>query len=100
MAVMATYFPAPNDPAAYCNNPSSYIQAVANSVQLDPALLLRLDGTGRSRVAGDVKYIFNTRSGPGPIRQPQSESLLDPATGMPIPPQPGHEQMNISSSTH
>jgi hypothetical protein len=42
--------------------------------------MTRLHATGRVPRAGDVKYVFVTKSGPGPVRQPLEESLLDPAT--------------------
>ena len=34
-------------------------------------------------------------SGPGPLAQPLSEALLDPATGLPKPPGPQHKRMKI-----
>lgn len=50
---------------------------------------------GRLPNAGDVKYIFHTKSGPGPLQQPPSESLLDPETGNPVAPGPKHKRMRI-----
>ena len=50
---------------------------------------------GRVPNAGDVKYIFHTKSGPGPLQQPPSESLLDPETGNPVAPGPKHKRMRI-----
>jgi hypothetical protein len=98
LAVMARYFPAPGAPDLYTNDATSYVRVAAAAVydSLVPAeLQTQLERTGRAPAAGDVKYIFNTRSGPGPIKQPLEESLLDPATGGPRPPGPKHARMRI-----
>ena len=56
-----------------------------------------LNATGRIPKAGDVKYVFVTKSGPGPISQDSSESLLDSSTGLPIEPGPKHKRMKITN---
>lgn len=98
VAVMTRYFPAPdNDYPEYCNNPSA-ITAIIDSDPLSgvEGLIASLDRCGRTaNVSGDVKYMFLTKSGPGPIQQPQAESLLDPATGLNVPPSSKHKQMKL-----
>lgn len=98
----AHYFPAPGNPEDYCNNPALYAQVVAEVEKFTapanlPAaeLFAKLDATGRVPHAGDVKYIYTTKAGPGPQAQPAEESLLDPKTGLPVPPGPKHKRMEI-----
>jgi hypothetical protein len=101
-AVAAHYFPAPGEPADYCNDPALYARVVAEmDAFVAPAgcssaeLLSKLDATGRVPKAGDVKYIYTTKAGPGPLHQPAEESLLDPKTGQPVAPGPKHKRMQI-----
>ena len=49
-----------------------------------------------THTAGDVKYIFYTKSGPGPILQPIEEAVLDTTTGLPIDVSHKHKRMKIS----
>lgn len=97
-ALMSRYFPAPdaNKVENYCNNPSEYqrIRSLESSL-VPPELIARIDATGRVPAAGDVKYMFLTKAGPGPIRQPSSESLLDPSNGQPVEPGPKHKRMKL-----
>lgn len=101
---MAHYFPAPGAPAAYCNKPELYDEVVANidkfatfgSITTDD-LLSKMNRAGGKREAGDVKYIYVTKSGPGPLLQPADESLLSPATGLPVEPGPKHKRMIIEN---
>lgn len=86
MAVMVHFFPAPGTPADYCNDVDFFVKSCSNKGIIVSDLLKKLNKTGRIPSAGDVKYIFHTRSGKGPIRQPAEESLLDPSTGTPLPP--------------
>lgn len=58
-------------------------------------LSTRLAATGRVPKESDVKYVFLTKSGPGPILQPIEESLLDASTGLPVPPGPNHQRLQI-----
>ena len=97
-AVMTKYFPAPGALRDYCNNVPEYADAVAKQAFLPEQLLASLEKTGRTPVAGDVKYMFHTQSGPGPISQPQSEALLSPQTGLPVPAGPRHKQMKVTST--
>lgn len=109
---MAHYFPPPPAPgsetvfavgeseaaaaaAHYCNNPAA-LQAAVRSVEISPELLSKLDATGRSPRSGDVKYMFLTKSGPGPIRQSWEESLLDEHSGLCKEPGPKHKRMKIN----
>jgi hypothetical protein len=99
MAVMTKYFPAPGAPELYCNKPSEYNAATDEETfkKLVPADLAdKLSKTGRLPAAGDVKYIFSTRSGPGPTSQPDTEALLDLVTGMPRAPGPKHRRMRLA----
>lgn len=96
LAVMAKYFPAPGATRDYCNSVSAYAEAIGQQASLPASLVQDLDRTGRVPAAGDVKYIFVTRPGPGP--QSTNESLLDPATGEPVPAGPRHQQMKIASA--
>jgi hypothetical protein len=98
LSVMSKYYPAPGNIADYCNNSDAYRRAVEQQSMLHADLIKNLNSTGREPQSGDVKYIFTTRAGPGPIRQPFTQSLLSPQTGLPVPPQPGHEQMKIMSA--
>ena len=96
-AVMAKYYPAPGAPEDYCNNPAEFSRIVNHEISklVSLELTAKLNSTGRVPTAGDVKYIFLTKSGPGPIKQPLSESLLDPASGLPVPPSSKHKKMKI-----
>ena len=98
----AHYFPAPGSPADYCNDPVLYDQVIAEADRFmgpagctSSALFEKLDATGRVPKAGDVKYIYTTKAGPGPLCQPVSESLLDSVTGQPVEPGPKHKRMKI-----
>lgn len=98
VAVMAKYFPAVGgNSAAYCNRPDEYNRIVSKSSELLSAdLIAQLDDTGRQPTEGDVKYVFLTRCGPGPIQQPAEEALLDANTGLPREPGPKHKRMKLS----
>ena len=99
LAVMARYFPAPGAPELYCNRPADFEVAAQQATfdRLVPtALAEKLRGAGRVPAAGDVKYVFSTKSGPGPLAQPMSEALLDPLTGLPKPPGPKHQRMRLA----
>jgi hypothetical protein len=96
--VISYFFPAPNEIANYCNREDLFSIAISNQpFILDQDLLPRLLATGRPPQAGDVKYVFVTKSGPGPTHQPVSESLLDPVTGLPNEPGPLHKRMKIDA---
>lgn len=97
-AVMTKYFPAPGALRDYCNNVGEYAEAVSKHAFLPKELVASLAKTGRTPVAGDVKYMFYTKSGPGPVPQPQSEALLSPKTGLPVPAGPKHAQMKVTST--
>lgn len=104
-AVMAHYFPSHTGSGMdYCNKPAEYDEVVANidsylknECCTSVELLSKLDMTGRSPNPGDVKFIFLTKSGPGPILQSQEESLLNPANGMPVEPGPKHKRMKLAN---
>jgi len=85
MAVMTRFFPAPGEVSEYCNDVKFYSAVNSNPSLISSDLLNKLNKTGRTPIPNDVKYIFYTRSGPGPIQQSFDESLLDPKTGNPKP---------------
>jgi len=94
---MARYFPAPAATEHYCNRPAELNAIIARADSLlSPAVIAALDATGRVPCAGDVKYVFLTKSGPGPVQQQASESLLSAETGMPVEPGPRHQRMRIT----
>ena len=84
-ATIANGNPSPGSTADYCNDVPFFEAARENKKIITTDLLSKLNKTGRVPLAGDVKYIFHTRSGSGPTRQPTGESLLDPLTGNPMP---------------
>ncbi len=94
-AIMARYFPAPREAEAYTNKPNLYQSVTADADLIPAALVEKLNKCGRVPTAGDVKFIFYTKSGPGPIEQPISEAILDVATGMPIDVSHKHRRMKI-----
>jgi len=98
LAIMARYFPAPGPVADYTNNEEEFNSVNAEAEEMIPAeLAAKLDKTGRTPNAGDVKYIFYTKSGPGPILQPIEEAILDTSTGLPIDVSHKHKRMRISA---
>lgn len=96
---MGRYFPGPgSDSTAYCNKPAEFDSLVAQFEELvPPELAAKLEGAGRKPAVGDVKYVFLTKSGPGPIPQPAEESLLNPADGQPVQPSANHRRMKLSA---
>jgi hypothetical protein len=95
LALSALYFPAPNGTSNYCNKPDEFDRVNADASLLSEELKVKLAATGRVPKSGDVKYVFVTKSGPGPISQPESERLLDTTTGLPVEPGPSHKRMKI-----
>ena len=97
---MAYYFPAPrNDATTYCNKPELF-NIVINDINkyITSDMFKELNATGRIPNAGDVKYIFVTKSGSGPILiESFEESLLDTKTGLPIEPGSKHKRMKITN---
>lgn len=96
-SAMLKFFPAPGPLVDYCNDPTSLASHIGDNSLIPEALLTRLQSTGRVAVPGDVKYVFLTRAGPGPVLQPLSESLIDVTTGAPKDPGDRHKRMVISS---
>lgn len=100
LAVVAKYFPSPAEqgPSGYCSDKARFDEAVRDEESIIPAQLREaLRHTGRVPTAGDVKYIFLTKPGPGPLKQPIEESLLDPATGNLKPPSDKHKRLQIAA---
>jgi diphosphomevalonate decarboxylase len=77
-ALMLHYYPEFGD--KYLNN--SEFEAKIKAFQLDKALLEATDKTGRDPVAGQVKMMYYTSSGPGPQRLTDTIVNLDPTTGL------------------
>eukprot|EP01041_Mallomonas_annulata_P009155 gene9155-18966_t len=98
VAVMGHYFPAPGSLLDYCNDAALFQQYTSSVGLLTDDLVRKLDKAGRVPVAGDVKFVFLTRPGPGPIPQAITESLLDPNTGLPLPPTSKHKRLEIPSA--
>ena len=94
LAAMTHYFPAPGAAEAYCNAPADYTR-VQGANLLPAELIAAMDKAGREPKAGDVKYVFYTKSGPGPVRQPLEEAILSPTTGLPVEAGPKHKRMKI-----
>ena len=81
-ALMLHYFPSPPNDDDYISNPD-FAKAVSEYT-LDPELIQHCDKTGRTPTVGDVKKVYYTKSGPGPLTLPDEESNLDPMTGLNI----------------
>jgi hypothetical protein len=102
-AAMYKYFPAPSVDdvpsfAHYCNRPDQLKNISSACDELLPeGLVDKLNRTGRVPAANDVKYMFLTKSGPGPQKQPLEECLLSPATGLPVPPSAKHKRLVIGA---
>jgi len=94
-AVMARHFPTAGDTNDYHSDPGFFESCVASPSLVPPALQEALDKTGHTPKSGDVKYMFYTKPGPGPIKAADEDILLDPSTGMPVPPQPQHRKLVI-----
>jgi diphosphomevalonate decarboxylase len=100
LSVMAKYFPSHQaDVANYCSNPSLFTSVTERESEvISPELGVQLKKTGVKPTPGDVKFVFVTKSGPGPILQPMSEALLSPETGLPVAPNGKHKRLVISAS--
>lgn len=94
LSMVAAFYPAPGAVENYTNAP----ERLSSVAQPSEELMSKYRSTGRTPVANDVKYVFVTKAGPGPQRQPLNESLLDPATGQPVEPGPNHKRMQIGSA--
>ncbi len=95
---MGKYFPAPRgDVVRYCNKPADFAAHCAAADQLiSPELAEKLARAGRpAGVAGDVKYVFLTKCGPGPLRQSASEHIIEAASGLPLPASSAHVRLQI-----
>lgn len=93
LAVSAHFFPAPREVEDYCNEPALFRQV--DGVAAHAEIIAKIAAKGFVRQAGDVKYVYSTKSGPGPQVQPASEHLLDSNTGLPVEPGPKHKRMQI-----
>jgi diphosphomevalonate decarboxylase len=81
-ALMLHYFPAKaGDEVDEYISKLDYAKEVAQ-YKLDPTLLVATDRTGRTPRAGDVKMMYYTRSGSGPLVLGTEEANLDPETGL------------------
>jgi hypothetical protein len=98
LSVMSKYFPPMSANASeYCNDETALRSAMQRQGALPGDLLSSLQRCGRVPVPGDVKYIFVTRPGSGPINVGMGHALLDPATGQPVPPRPEHRQLKVGT---
>jgi len=99
LAAMAHFFPAPGKADDYCNAPAEYTRITSAGI-VPAELLAAMDKAGRTPAAGDVKYVFYTKAGPGPTVLPLGESILNPDTGLPKTPEevgPKHKRMKIGA---
>jgi diphosphomevalonate decarboxylase len=87
-ALMLHYFPTDNNVNDYISNPD--FATAVSEYTLDPELIQHCDKTGRTPTAGDVKKVYYTKSGPGPLTLSDDESNLDPVTGLNIYQPPPH----------
>jgi diphosphomevalonate decarboxylase len=79
-ALMVHYFPSTG--ADYISH-ADFAKQI-EEYTLDPTLLAATDKTGRTPTTGEVKMIYYTKSGPGPLRLGLEDSNLDPNTGLNI----------------
>lgn len=80
---MLHFYPAPQDNQdSYFNNKNLLDQI--SSYQLDPSLIQTVESTGRDINQGDVKMIYFTKSGPGPLDLSSKDALIDKTTGLNI----------------
>jgi diphosphomevalonate decarboxylase len=79
-ALMLHYFPGTAGNDDYISNPT-FGKEISEFI-LDRELIKHCDKTGRNPTAGDVKMIYYTKSGPGPLTV--EEPNLDPMTGLNI----------------
>ena len=77
-ALMLKFYPSFGE--EYINNEA--FAKEAHSYDLDPTLLEAAQRTGRSPIAGDVKKIYFTKSGPGPLTLGPEDAIIDPETGL------------------
>ncbi len=88
MASLALYFPAPGASASYCNNAEEFDRCKMEAHTLvGEELMDKLGKCGRVPAANDVKYMFLTKVGGGPVLQTVEDSVIDLATGQPKPTQ-------------
>lgn len=100
VAVMSYFFPS-NSPnvADYCNKPAEFkAHDAARSSLVNAEFMQKLTATGRPSRANDVKYMFITKAGPGPVKQPIEEALIDTTTGQYKAPSSKHKRLNIGST--
>ena len=81
LALMLQYYPGRRLDGRYVRDGEAWGRA--RGVKLDEGLLRECDKKGRRRgIRGDVKMVYVTKSGPGPIVMDDGESLIDLKTGL------------------
>lgn len=103
LAIFSKYFPSPYDTnnnfKDYCNKPNEIMEANNNrNTLVPPELIEKCNTTGRQCRSNDVKYVFVTKPGCGPIKQPLEESLINLETGEYKLPSDKHKRLNIGST--
>lgn len=79
-ALMTHYFPSTGAEGFF--NDKKYAETIA-AFELDPSLLEATDKCGRTPASGDVKMVYHTKSGPGPlVLDNEKDGNLDPKTGL------------------
>ncbi|GMH61437.1 hypothetical protein TrRE_jg4533, partial [Triparma retinervis] len=81
LRLMLEYFPGRRGDPGYVRDKAAWERAGRKA--LDKGLLEECDKKGRKRgIRGDVKMVYVTKSGPGPIVMDDGESLIDLETGL------------------
>lgn len=85
LSALLYFYPAIGN-TEYMNKPEVYHRARQGISKLPKELLDALSATGREPAAGDVKFVYYTKAGSGPVELSASEHMVDLQTGQPIPP--------------
>lgn len=86
LSIFGIFFPSNSSSDKFCNDSKLLEDSIKQSDHLiSKDLMEKLHKTGRSSSSyGDIKYIFSTKVGSGPVQQPREECLLDVLTGLPL----------------
>lgn len=102
LSVFSKFFPLTHDSSTlkdYCNKPVMYQDAIDNrSNAISNEFMSALEKTGIKGVVGQIKYCFVTRPGPGPVKQPLEECIIDLKTGEYKAPSEKHKRLNIGAT--
>ncbi|GAM24015.1 hypothetical protein SAMD00019534_071900 [Acytostelium subglobosum LB1] len=83
LALFVKHFPT-SDLAAYYRGDAANVEKIANyQPPTNTQSLYSTPSAATQELAGSLKYILHTKIGPGPCVLSESESLIDPSTGLP-----------------